>query len=168
MVGIRNSQVIQYGRGQTSSTTTCSTFETCRAQLYQSWNEEGFISLDQEFLICEMADPSTSRSARVTCAEDIKKKIDRENRKIGYEGQMEEPYLGGKMQRTRGHIQSNDQPHSQVGVAESPNNTKEEYLQLHFIPSLQSERIPVFEVSLRRSNAVAQMYQQLMYLNFPI
>ena len=81
---------------------------------------------------------------------------------------MEEPYLGGKMQRTRGHIQSNEQPHSQVGVAESPNNTKEEYLQLHFIPSLHSERISVFEAYLRRSNAVVQMYQQLPHLNLPI
>ena len=50
-----------------------------------------------------------------------------------------------KNQRTIVHIKSNDQPHSQVGVSEAPNNTKEEYPQLKFIPSLQSERIPVFE-----------------------
>ena len=55
-----------------------------------------------------------------------------------------------------------------MGVAESPNNTKEEYLQLNFIPSLQSERIPVFEASLRISNELVQMSQQLPHLNFPI
>ena len=55
-----------------------------------------------------------------------------------------------------------------MGVAEAPNNNKGKYLQLHFIPSLQSERIPVFEVSLRRSTAVIQMYQHLLHINFPI
>ena len=54
------------------------------------------------------------------------------------------------MKIKRGHIQSNDQPHSQVDVIETPNNTKDKYLQLQFIPSLQSERIPIFEASLLR------------------
>ena len=67
-----------------------------------------------------------------------------------------------------GHIQSNYQPYIQVGVAEAPSNKKEEYLQLHFIPSLQSERISVFEASVRRSNVVVQMSQQLSHLKFPI
>ena len=84
-------------------------------------------------------------------------KNERENRKIFYEGQIEKPNLGGKIQRAIGYIQRNDQPHSQVVVAQEPNNTKEEYLQLHFIKFLQSERIPVFEASLRRSNVVVQM-----------
>ena len=39
---------------------------------------------------------------------------------------IEEPYPGGKMQRTRGNIQSNEKHHIQVGVAESLNNIKEE------------------------------------------
>ena len=47
-----------------------------------------------------------------------KNKNDRENSKKGYESQIEGSYLGDKMQRTIGHIQSNDQPHSQVGVPE--------------------------------------------------
>ena len=72
------------------------------------------------------------------------------------------------MQRTRGHIQSNDQSHGQVGVAKAPNNMEDEYLQLHVFPSIQSERIPVFEESLRRSNAVVQISQQLPHINFPI
>ena len=58
--------------------------------------------------------------------------------------------------------------HSQVGVVESPKKLQEEYLQLHVIKSLQSDRIPVFEAYLRWSNAVVQMSQQLMHLNFPI
>ena len=72
------------------------------------------------------------------------------------------------MQRTRGNIQSNDKHNSQVGVAEAPNNSMEEYLKLHFIPYLQSEKILVFEVSLCRSNVVVQMSQQLPHLIFPI
>ena len=54
------------------------------------------------------------------------KKIDRKNRKKGYEDQIEGPYPSEKVQRKIGHIQGNDQPHSQVGVTEAPNNTKEE------------------------------------------
>ena len=63
MGDIRGYQGIQYGRGQKSSTTTCSTFVTRRAQLYQLWNKGGFRSVDQLLLMCEMVDPSTSRSA---------------------------------------------------------------------------------------------------------
>ena len=61
------------------------------SQLYKLWNEEGFISLDQALLMCEMVDTSTSRSARVSYAAAIKKKNDREKRKIGYEVQIEGP-----------------------------------------------------------------------------
>ena len=68
------------------------------------------------------------------CLSDVcssyKTKNDRENRRRGYEVQIEDPYLGVNMQRTRGNIQSNDQTHSQVGVEEAPNNTKQEYLQI--------------------------------------
>ena len=85
----------------------------------------------------------------MACAAGIKKN-DRENHERGYESQIEDTSWGGKMKIKRGHIQSNDQPDSQVDVIETPNNTKEEYLQLQFIPSLQSERIPIFEASLLR------------------
>ena len=64
----------QYGRGQTSSTTTRSTFSEHRSQLSQSWNEERFSCLDQVLLMCETVDPSTSRSAQVACAAAIKTK----------------------------------------------------------------------------------------------
>ena len=73
-----------------------------------------------------------------------------------------------KLQRTMGNIQSNYQLRSQVVVEESPKNMQEEYLLLHFIPSLQSDRIPVFESSLCRSNVVVQISQHLPHLNFPI
>ena len=58
--------------------------------------------------------------------------------------------MSEKMQRTRGNIERNYQPHGKLGVAEASNNKKEKYLQLHFIPSIQSERIPIFQASLRR------------------
>ena len=59
MVGSRGSHGIQYVIGCTSSTTTCSVFAERRDQIFQSWNKELFISLDQALLICEMVDPST-------------------------------------------------------------------------------------------------------------
>ena len=80
----------------------------------------------------------------MTCAADIKTKNDRGNCKRGYEGQIEKSYMVEKLQRTMGNIQSNYQLRSQVVVEESPKNMQEEYLLLHFIPSLQSDRIPVF------------------------
>ena len=43
--------------------------------------------------------------------------------KICYEDQIEGPYPG-KMNRIGGHIQINDQSHSQVSVSEALNNTK--------------------------------------------
>ena len=66
--------------------------------------------------MCEMVDPSTSTPAQVACAAAIKTEKGRENCKKGYEGQIEGSYLGDKMKSTIGRIQSNDQPHSQVGV----------------------------------------------------
>ena len=44
----------------------------------------------------EMVDPSTSGSARLACATAIKTKNDRENRKRGYESQIEGYYPGEK------------------------------------------------------------------------
>ena len=53
-------------------------------------------------------------------------------------------------------------------MAEAPNIMQEEYLQLYFIPSLQSDRIPLFKASLSRSNVVVKMSQKLPHLNLPI
>ena len=63
MGGRRVSQGTQYGRGQISSTTTRSKFAEHIAKLSQSWNKEGFRSLYQALIMCEMVEPSTSRSA---------------------------------------------------------------------------------------------------------
>ena len=107
MGGSRGYQGTQYGRGQTSSNTTRSTFAENRARISQSWNEKVLSYLDQELLMCEMVDPSTSRFARVISAAAIKTKNYRENRKRDYEGQIEEPYPCEKLQRTRGPIKRN-------------------------------------------------------------
>ena len=77
------------------------------SHLYQLWNEEGFSSLDQALIMCEMVDTSTSRSARVAYAAAIKTKNDTENRKRGYEVQIEGPYMVEKLQKTRGNIKNN-------------------------------------------------------------
>ena len=61
MGGNRGSQGIQYGRGQTSPTTTRSMFTECRAKLSQLCNEGGYSSVDQELIMCEMVDPYISR-----------------------------------------------------------------------------------------------------------
>ena len=86
----RGFQGIQYGRGQTSSTTTWSTFAMRRAQIYQLWNKEGISSLDQALLMCEMVHPYTSRYARVVCAAAIKTKMTEkteiENMRTKYKG----------------------------------------------------------------------------------
>ena len=44
-------------------------------QLSQKWNDEGFNSLDYAWLMCEMVDPYTSISARVTCESAIEKNM---------------------------------------------------------------------------------------------
>ena len=114
MGGSRNSQDTQFGIGQTLSTTTRSMLAERRVQLFQSWNEEVFSLIDQALLMCEIFVPSTSSSARVLCVAAIKTENDRENRKMGSQVQTEEPYPFGKLQSTRGHIQTNDQLHSQI------------------------------------------------------
>ena len=53
-------------------------------------------------------------------------------------------------------------------MAKATKKKQEEHLQQHFIPSLQIDRIPVFEASIRRSNVVLQMNHQFTYLNLPI
>ena len=58
--------------------------------------------------------------------------------------------------------------HSHVIIEEASNTTQEEYTKLYLISYLQSEIIPSFEASLRRSNVVAQMSQQLPYINLQI
>ena len=117
MGGNRGSQGIQYGRGQTSSFTTGSMFAEHRDQLSQWWNKEIFSLVDQALLMCEMFDPSTSRYAQVVCA--ATKKNDRENRKKGYEVQIEGPYAVEKLQKIIKNIQSNDQIHSQASMEEA-------------------------------------------------
>ena len=98
-------------------------FADRRDQLSQLWNKEVFSSVDQDFLMCEIVDPSTSRSAQVACVTAIKN--ERGNRKKGYEGQIEGPYPVGKLQRIVGYIQINDQIHSQVIMEEAPNKKQE-------------------------------------------
>ena len=87
-------------------------FSERRAQLPQSWTEEGSRSVDQALILCEIVGPSTSMSTQVTCAAGIKTKKDTENCKRGYEGQIEYPYLAGKLQRAIGPIKSNDKSNS--------------------------------------------------------
>ena len=55
-------------------------FSEIRYQISQWFDEEGFGSLDQSLLMCEMVDLSTASA--------IKTKNDRENIKRGYEGQI--------------------------------------------------------------------------------
>ena len=72
--GIKGYQGIQYVIGQTSSTTMSSIFVDRRDQIYHLRNKEGFNSLYQALLMCEMVDPYISKSARVVCAAVIIKK----------------------------------------------------------------------------------------------
>ena len=68
--------------------------------------------------MCEMVDPSTSRSARMAYTEDIKTKNDREKLKRGYEGQIDGSYQGLKFIMTRVTVQGADQIHRQVSMEE--------------------------------------------------
>ena len=43
-------------------------FADWRVHLKQSWKEEIFVSLDHALLMCEMMDPSTSKSVQLACA----------------------------------------------------------------------------------------------------
>ena len=126
MVGNRGFQGIQYERGQTYSNTTRSIAAERRYKLSQPWNKEVFFSLYQVFLICEMVDPSISSSAQLVCAAAIKTKKDRENRKRGYEVQIEGSYQGGKFQMEREPAQSGDTIHVQASVEEAPDKKQEE------------------------------------------
>ena len=54
------------------------------------------------------------------------------------------------MQRAIGPAKRRDHNHGQGTIKEAYNKTQEEYPQFRFIPSLQSERIPVFQASLRK------------------
>ena len=77
MGGSKGYQGIQYGRGQTYSTTTRSMFAECRAQLSQLWNEKVFSSLYQALLMREMVDTSISRYSLVHFAAAKKAKLQR-------------------------------------------------------------------------------------------
>ena len=81
---------------------------------------------------------------------------------------MKDPYPDEKLQRIIGTIQCNEKIRSQMVVAEATKKMQGKYLQLHFIPYLQSDGIPVFESYLLRSNTVVKMSQQLPHLNFHI
>ena len=65
MGGNRGLQGSQYEIVKTSSTITQSKFVDKRDQLDQSWSEEELRYLYQAFIMCEMVDPSTSRSSQV-------------------------------------------------------------------------------------------------------
>ena len=121
--------------------------------------------------MCKMFDTSTSRAERVAWTSVTKKKLEKslgDNWTRGYDKQIKGFYPDERYQRARGSVKTSNQIHSQARVAEFPKNMQEEYLQLHFIPYLYSDRIPVFEASLCRSNAAVKMSQQLPHLNFPI
>ena len=126
MEGNRISQGDRYGRVQTYLTTTRSMFTELRDQIYQSWNDEGFRSLDQALFMCEIVYLSTLRPERVAHAAAIKTKNYRENRKRGYEVQIEGSYQGGKFQMEREPAQSGDTIHVQASVEEAPDKKQEE------------------------------------------
>ena len=74
---IRGDQNIQGQRGQTNSMAVRSMFSEWGIKLTQYWKYEGFGSLDYALLMCEMMDPSTSRSVRLECAGAMKGKCER-------------------------------------------------------------------------------------------
>ena len=93
------------------------------------------------------------------CVQRIyEKRHDIKNRKRGYDIQAEGSYLGEILQRARVTDQNGNKMHGQVSITEAPKKAQEEYMKLHFITSLESEIIPLFEESLCRSNMVVQMY----------
>ena len=107
----------------------------------------------------------------MACAAAIEKIYERENCKIGYEGNIEGKYPGGGRcckEKGQEDLLKTAKNHGQVIVTEAPKNKQEEYLQLHFIPYLQSDRIPLFEPYICRSNEVVKMSYHLLYLNLPI
>ena len=145
-------------------------FEERREQLIQYWNGEGFISIYQALLMCEMVNKYTLSTARVACTSTMETKYDNncgDRRKIGNDGQVEGFNPGKIFQRSIGLAQNIDQIRGQVTVTEELNNTQEEYLQLHFIASIKSEKIPVFEASIRRPNTVVQMSKKFPHLKLP-
>ena len=54
-----------------------SMFVERRVQLTLSWPEERFGSLDHALLMCEMMDPSTSRSVCLACTGALKRKYEK-------------------------------------------------------------------------------------------
>ena len=114
-----------------------------------------------------MVDPSISRVERVACTSSIETKFEKilvYSQKIGYGEQGEGLNPEETFQRTKGPVQIGDKIHGHLKVEESPKEMQEHYLQLHFIPYLYSEIIPLFEASICRSNAVVQRSHQLVHL----
>ena len=75
-------EYIQGQHGRTYSMAVRSMIAERIFQLNRSWKEEGFGSLYHELLMCEMMDPSTSRSVWVACAGALKVKYEIQNHKI--------------------------------------------------------------------------------------
>ena len=75
-IGSRVDQDSQVQCVQTSTMAVGYIFVERRFQLTQSCKEEGFVSLYHALLLCEMMDPSTSRSVRLACAGALNGKYD--------------------------------------------------------------------------------------------
>ena len=74
------SRCVQDSQGKCSLTysmSVCSIFTEQRVQMNRSWKEEGFGSLDHALLMCEVMDPSTSRSVLLACGGALKAKYER-------------------------------------------------------------------------------------------
>ena len=61
---------------------------------------------------------------------------------------------GGGAAKKKGTSKSSNQFHGKLNREEAQIKMQEGYLELEFIPSIQSDRITLFEASLRRSNEV--------------
>ena len=81
MGGSRGAQDSQGKWNHTSSMSVRSISAERRVQLTQSWKEEGFEYLDHALLMCEMMEPSTSRSFWLACSGALKGKYQRWNHK---------------------------------------------------------------------------------------
>ena len=77
MVGSRGDQDIQGQCGHKYLMAVRSMFAERRVQITRYWKEEVFGSLDHSLLMCEIMDPSTSRSERLACAGAPKGKYER-------------------------------------------------------------------------------------------
>ena len=77
MVVRRGDQYSQGQRVHTLSMSVSSIFAEQRVQLTRYWKKGGFWSLGHALHMCEIMDPSTSRSVRLECSGSLKDKCDR-------------------------------------------------------------------------------------------